>query len=172
MTNVSLTSAARTRTRTFSTARLRPRFSARASRSSTNRLSNVWRSTRSMTFMGHLRRHRPRFPQVAGNGGDYAPLLRRVSQNLGIRDDVIGVPVVAASIHVVAYFVQHRRRREPFPIFRRQAVNGSQRGEQGQWRPRAHPSHACGRRDSDPPPCRIDSQRSDSICLPERVLRS
>ncbi len=54
------------------------------------------------------------FPEIARNGRDDSALLRRISQNFRIRNDVMRMPVPPRPAHVIAHFIQHRRRGQPF----------------------------------------------------------
>ncbi len=71
----------------------------------------------------------PRLSQIARDGRDDAPLLRRVTQNLRVRNNVVGMPVMAVAVHVVSHLIKHGGRRQPLAKFRRQPVHRTQRRE-------------------------------------------
>src|SRR5258708_19257691 len=58
-----------------------------------------------------------RLAQIAGDGGDDAALLRGVSENFRVGDDVVAVAVMSVAIYVIANPLQHCRRPKPPPKF-------------------------------------------------------
>ncbi len=77
-------------------------------------------------FHGTILHRGARFSQIARNRRDQPPLLRRVTQDFRVGNDVVGMAVAAVAVHVVAHFIEHGRGREPFAVFRRQAVQRTQ----------------------------------------------
>src|SRR5579863_3133249 len=52
---------------------------------------------------GSIPRSRSGLPQIARNGRNDSPLFRSVAQNLGMRNDVVRVPMPAVAVYVIAH---------------------------------------------------------------------
>ena len=65
-----------------------------------------------------------RIANIAPNGGNDAPLHWRVSEELGVSNDVVSVAPAAGAVDECAYFVQHGCGFKPIRVFRRQTMNG------------------------------------------------
>src|SRR5579864_818569 len=102
---------------------------ARARRNSMEALAICSCSRGQKSFEDGVSGRRPGLAEVACDGADDLALLGRVSEDFGVRDDVLGVAMTAVPVYVVPNFIQHGRSGEPLAVFQGKMMERLERRE-------------------------------------------